>query len=130
MGELLSRPRSKRNRRSTLLNARVLEVRPSYLRAAGSEEIVNFAAILDSLAALTAYIERLLDHLYGRRHSPRQVLTPVNHSPSPNLRLNSRAPVSQSRPRPVGGAAIRAGNRCVTRLPPCVPRFSCLVRRC
>jgi hypothetical protein len=25
-------------------------------------------------------------NLYGRRHCPRQVLTPVNHSPSPNLR--------------------------------------------
>jgi uncharacterized membrane protein YccC len=43
------------------LNARVLEVRPTYLRVASSEEIVNFAAILDSLTALIAYIGRLLD---------------------------------------------------------------------
>jgi hypothetical protein len=62
------------------LNARVLEVRPTYLRVADSEEIVNFSAILDSLAALTAYIERLLDQplrppaLPATSISPRQSL--------------------------------------------------------
>ncbi|MBV8361056.1 MAG: FUSC family protein [Deltaproteobacteria bacterium] len=43
------------------LGARVLEVRPTYLRSARSAEIANFASFIDSLAALTAYIERLLD---------------------------------------------------------------------
>jgi MFS family permease len=62
------------------LNARVLEVRPTYLRIAGSEEIVNISAILDSLASLTAYIERLLDQplqpssLPETSNSPRQSL--------------------------------------------------------
>jgi hypothetical protein len=66
------------------LNARVLEVRPTYLRIAGSEEIVNISAILDSLASLTAYIERLLDQplqpssLPATSNSPRQSLAVID----------------------------------------------------
>jgi uncharacterized membrane protein YccC len=62
------------------LNARVLEVRPTYLRFAASEEIVNISAILDSLTSLTAYIERLLDQplqpssLPATSNNPRQSL--------------------------------------------------------
>src|SRR5260370_32093706 len=43
------------------LSARVIEVRQTYIRNASSTEIENFATFTDSLAALTAYIERLLD---------------------------------------------------------------------
>ncbi|MBV8362021.1 MAG: FUSC family protein, partial [Deltaproteobacteria bacterium] len=43
------------------LGARVLQVRPTYLRSASAAEVANFASFIDSLAALTAYIERLLD---------------------------------------------------------------------
>ena len=43
------------------LSARVLEVRHVYIRTAGTAEIENFAAFTDSLAVLTAHLERLLD---------------------------------------------------------------------
>ncbi len=61
MGKLTLATQERAESAVDALNARVLEVRPTYLRVAGAEEIVNFSAILDSLAALTAYIERLLD---------------------------------------------------------------------
>jgi uncharacterized membrane protein YccC len=43
------------------LSARVIQIRPGYIRTASSAEIENFAAFNDSLAMLTSYIERLLD---------------------------------------------------------------------
>ena len=43
------------------LSARVIQVRPVYLPKATPAEIENFASFNDSLTALTAYIERLLD---------------------------------------------------------------------
>src|SRR5271170_5710615 len=44
-----------------VLDARVVQVRPAYIGKASSAEIENFASFTDSLAALTGYIERLLD---------------------------------------------------------------------
>jgi predicted membrane protein len=43
------------------LSARVIQIRPAYIRTASSAEIENFAAFTDSLAVLTSHIERLLD---------------------------------------------------------------------
>jgi fusaric acid resistance family protein len=43
------------------LSARVIQVRPTYIVTASPAEIENFATFTDSLASLTAYIERLLD---------------------------------------------------------------------
>jgi Fusaric acid resistance protein family len=43
------------------LSARVLQIRPTYIRTASSAEIENFASFTDSLAVLTSHIERLLD---------------------------------------------------------------------
>jgi hypothetical protein len=43
------------------LSARVIQIRPVYIRTASSAEIENFAAFTDSLAMLTSHIERLLD---------------------------------------------------------------------
>jgi uncharacterized membrane protein YccC len=43
------------------LTARVIQIRPSYIRTASSAEIENFATFTDSLAALTGHIERPLD---------------------------------------------------------------------
>jgi hypothetical protein len=43
------------------LSARILDVRPGYLRTASSAEIEDFASFNDTLAALTRLIERLLD---------------------------------------------------------------------
>jgi uncharacterized membrane protein YccC len=56
-------PASRVRARSAMdrLVARVLQVRPTYIRTASSAEIENFATFSDSLAALTGYIERLLD---------------------------------------------------------------------
>ena len=41
--------------------ARVIQVRPMYIRTASPAELENFAAVTDSLATLTAHIERVLD---------------------------------------------------------------------
>jgi hypothetical protein len=56
-------PVSRTRARSTLdaLTARVIQVRPTYIRTAGSAELENFADFTDSLAALTGHIEHLLD---------------------------------------------------------------------
>jgi uncharacterized membrane protein YccC len=43
------------------LSARILQVRPTYIRTASSAELENFSDFTDSLAALTQHIERLLD---------------------------------------------------------------------
>jgi hypothetical protein len=43
------------------LSARVIQIRPAYIRTASPAEIENFAAFTDSLAVLTSHIERLLD---------------------------------------------------------------------
>ena len=43
------------------LAARVIQIRPKYIVTASSAEVENFATVTDSLAALTAHIERLLD---------------------------------------------------------------------
>jgi Fusaric acid resistance protein family len=44
-----------------LLSARIVQVRPVYISKASSAEVENFASFTDSLATLTAHIERLLD---------------------------------------------------------------------
>ena len=56
-------PASRTRARSALdaLTARVIQVRPEYIGTASSAEIENFASFTDSLATLTAHIERLLD---------------------------------------------------------------------
>jgi uncharacterized membrane protein YccC len=56
-------PASRIRARSAMdaLSARVIQVRPAYIGTASSAEIENFATVTDSLAALTAHIERLLD---------------------------------------------------------------------
>ena len=61
------------------LSARITEVRPRYVGHASAREIANFAAFADALAALTSFIERLLDApppTGGRRmrpgHGPRE----------------------------------------------------------
>jgi hypothetical protein len=43
------------------LSARIIEVRPRYIARASAREVANFAAFADALAALTDYIDRLLD---------------------------------------------------------------------
>jgi uncharacterized membrane protein YccC len=43
------------------LAARVIQIRPKYVGTASTAEIENFASFTDSLAVLTAHIERLLD---------------------------------------------------------------------
>jgi uncharacterized membrane protein YccC len=43
------------------LTARVIQIRPAYIGTSGLAEIENFAAFTDTLAALTTYVERLLD---------------------------------------------------------------------
>jgi uncharacterized membrane protein YccC len=43
------------------LRARVIEVRPIYIRRVGAAEVANFASFTDCLAAITEFIERLLD---------------------------------------------------------------------
>src|SRR6202522_3281804 len=42
------------------LSARILQVRPTYIRTASSAELENFSDFTDSLAALTGHIEHLL----------------------------------------------------------------------
>jgi fusaric acid resistance family protein len=56
-------PASRTRARSALdaLSARILQVRPTYIRTASSAELENFADFTDSLAALTGHIEHLLD---------------------------------------------------------------------
>jgi hypothetical protein len=56
-------PASRTRARSAMdaLSARVVQVRPAYIHTASSAEIENFATFTDSLATLTAHIERLLD---------------------------------------------------------------------
>jgi len=56
-------PASRTHARAMLdaLTVRISEVRPIYIRKAGSAELDNFADFTDSLAALTGHIERLLD---------------------------------------------------------------------
>jgi uncharacterized membrane protein YccC len=44
-----------------LLNARIIQLRPSYIGRVSAAEIANFATFTDCLATLTEYIERLLD---------------------------------------------------------------------
>jgi len=59
------------------LTARVLEVRPTYIKTADHAEIENFATFTDSLDAVTEHIERLLDE------PPR--LGIVSRAPAPRL---------------------------------------------
>ncbi len=56
-------PASRTRARSMLdaLTARILQVRPTYIRTASPAELENFAAFTDSLTVLTGHIERLLD---------------------------------------------------------------------
>ena len=44
-----------------LLNARIVQSRPSYIGRVGEAEAANFASFTDSLTELTRHIERLLD---------------------------------------------------------------------
>jgi multidrug resistance protein MdtO len=43
------------------LSARIIQIRPMYIDTASSDEIENFAAFVDSLAALTGHFDHLLD---------------------------------------------------------------------
>jgi predicted membrane protein len=63
VGVDLPPPASRTRARSAMdsLNARVIQLRPAYIDKASPTELENFAAFDDSLAALTALIERLLD---------------------------------------------------------------------
>jgi Fusaric acid resistance protein family len=56
-------PPSRIRARSALeaLTARIVQVRPTYIRTASLADIENFAAFTDSLAVLTGYIDHLLD---------------------------------------------------------------------
>ena len=56
-------PASRTQARSQMdaLSARVVEVRPTFIRRVGTAEVGDFAAFTDCLAALTTLIERLLD---------------------------------------------------------------------
>jgi Fusaric acid resistance protein family len=56
-------PASRTRARSAFdaLAARVIQIRPKYVGTSSTAEIENFASFDDSLAVLTAYIERLLD---------------------------------------------------------------------
>ena len=56
-------PPSRIRARSALdaLTARIVQVRPTYIRTASPAEIENFAAFTDSLTVLTGYIDHLLD---------------------------------------------------------------------
>ncbi len=63
VGADLPPPASRTRAESALdtLSARVIQVRPTYIRTASSAEIENFASFTDSIAALTGHVERLLD---------------------------------------------------------------------
>ncbi|HZC46440.1 MAG TPA: hypothetical protein VE243_08180, partial [Candidatus Acidoferrum sp.] len=61
------------------LSARVSQVRHEYLGKASSAEIENFATFTDALAALTAYIERLLDQ------PPQQPAAAASRDPVPQM---------------------------------------------
>jgi uncharacterized membrane protein YccC len=56
-------PPSRLRARSAMdaLNARIIQLRPTYIGHASSAEIENLATVNDSLATLTGHIERLLD---------------------------------------------------------------------
>jgi hypothetical protein len=60
------------------LSARTVQVRPVYIVRATPAELEHFAAFTDPLAALTAYIERLLDEPPQKKSAPR-----LDHAPSP-----------------------------------------------
>jgi len=62
------------------LSARIIEVRPTYIGRVSAREITNFAAFADALAAVTGFIERLLDAppltggmLMQPDHGPREI---------------------------------------------------------
>jgi uncharacterized membrane protein YccC len=63
VGVDLPPPASRTRARAALdaLAARVIQIRPKYVGTASTAEIENFASFNDSLAVLTAHIERLLD---------------------------------------------------------------------
>ena len=68
------------------LSARVLEVRHEYIRTAGTAEIENFAAFTDSLAVLTAHLERLLDEPpQSLPKAPSELAPLFTLSPNPDL---------------------------------------------
>jgi uncharacterized membrane protein YccC len=77
-------PASRTRARSAFdaLAARVIQIRPKYIGTASTAEIENFASFDDSLAVLTAHIERLLDE-------PPQ---PPAAAPSNNAAPRSTAP--------------------------------------
>src|SRR5262249_6375597 len=71
------------------LSARVIEVRPLYIRTASPAEVENFASFTDSLTSLTGYVERLLDEpplTPVKAVKPRPILT---LSPDPELIAHS-----------------------------------------
>jgi uncharacterized membrane protein YccC len=61
------------------LAARVIEIRPAYIDKAGSAEIENFAEFIDTLAVLSADIERPLDE------PPRPTTPDRPNNPMPRL---------------------------------------------
>ena len=79
-------PASRTRARAALdaLSARIIEVRPTYIRKARSAELENFAAFTDSLASLTAHIERLLDEPPPPlAAAPSKVSVPQSTAPDP-----------------------------------------------
>jgi uncharacterized membrane protein YccC len=62
------------------LNARIPEVRPIYLKVVRSDEMANFSAILDSLAAISTYLDRLID-----QPSQPSSLPATSDNPRPSL---------------------------------------------
>jgi uncharacterized membrane protein YccC len=79
VGVDLPPPPSRVRARSSMdaLNARIIQLRPTYIGHASSAEIENLATFTDSLATLTGHIERLLDE------PPQPPVMPSNKTGSP-----------------------------------------------
>jgi Fusaric acid resistance protein family len=83
-------PPASRTRARTMLDnlsARIIQVRPTYIRKASSAELENFADFTDSLSALTGHIERLLDEPpHPPAEAPADNLVPrLSNAPDPAI---------------------------------------------
>jgi Fusaric acid resistance protein family len=87
VGDDTTPPASRTRARSALeaLNARIIQVRPAYIGKASFAEIENFASFTDSLAALTAHIERLLDEPPPATGRLKEAVPPLLHAPEPSI---------------------------------------------
>jgi uncharacterized membrane protein YccC len=79
-------PASRTRARSAFdaLAARVIQIRPKYVGTSSTAEIENFASFDDSLAVLTAYIERLLDEP-PQAAAPSKSAAPRSTHPDPDV---------------------------------------------